>query len=278
MQTLTEPPPSPSSTTRLPGTIDLLRTELAVLQEAVQRLQVHDAPLLTARYLATLGEREYKLLQLQVDVRAYRRRIELAQARRNHGQSLDPLAVAVIVETVNAELVAWRATLKQRQQDLVLAQFTLHTLQYVPDEQVQRAKQAYRQLARWLHPDVQPENSALFETFWPAVQAAYLAYDVDQLETLVQVIARELPDKLPDGNDAALTTRLHELIALQARQLADLQAQPPMCYRVLLDNAQWVQKRCDELDLAIDQEAAQLAALVSRFADLCACGQAQSNG
>jgi hypothetical protein len=146
-----------------------------VLQEAVQRLQVHVAPLLTARYLATLGEREYQLLQLQVDVRAYRRRIELAQARLNQGQGMDRRAVADLVEAVNTELPAWRATLKQRQQDLLLAQFTLHTLQYVPDDQVQRAKQAYR---------------------------------------------------------------------------------------------------CAELDLALDQEAAQLAALVSRFADVCAGSQA----
>ena len=262
-----------SPTTQQPGPIDILRTELAVLQEAVQRLQVHDAPLLTARYLATVGEREYKLLQLQVDVRAYRRRIELAQARRNHGQSLDPRVVADIVEAVNCELLAWRATLKQRQQDLALAQFTLHTLQYLPAEQVQRAKQAYRQLARCLHPDAHPENTALFEQFWPAVQAAYLAYDVDQLETLVQVIGRGLQHFLPDADDAGLENRLQELIALQARQLADLQAQPPLCYRALLDNAQWVQGRCAELDLAIDQEATQLAALVSRFADLCASSQ-----
>ncbi len=202
------------------------RQELAVLQEAVQRIELHEAPLLTARYLATLGEREYRLLQLQVDVRAYRRRIELAQARRNHGQSLNQRAVAAIVEAVNAELEQWRVTLRQRQQDLALAQFTLSTLRYVPDDQVQAAKLAYRQLARWLHPDAHPENAALFARFWPAVQAAYQSYDLDQLETLVQVISRELPDPPDVADDGALTGRLQQLVAKQARLLADLQAHP----------------------------------------------------
>lgn len=273
MQTLNEPSAA-SPKAEQSGPIEALRTELAVLQEAVHRLQVHEAPLLTAHYLATLGEREYKLLQLQVDVRAYSRRIELAQARRNHGLSLGPVAVAAIIDLINTELEAWRSTLAQRQQDLLLAQFTLHNLQYMPDEQVQRAKQAYRKLARRLHPDAHPENAVLFARFWSAVQAAYLAYDMDQLETLVQVIARELPDQLPEVDETALATRLQELIALQARLLADLQAQPPISYRALLDDAQWVKKRCAEIDQAIEHEAAQLAALVSRFADLCACRQA----
>lgn len=270
--------PTEQATPATPNPIDALRQELAVLQEAVQRIATHEAPLLTARYLAALGEREHQLLQLQVDVRAWRRRNELAQARRNRGQYLDSTAVADIIEAVNTELEVWHATVLKRQQDLADAQRTLSTLQYLPAEQVQHAKQAYRQLARWLHPDAHPENTALFERFWPAVQAAYLAYDVDQLETLVQVIGRELPKPLPDSDVAALTARLQALIALQARQLADLQAQPPMCYRALLDDAPWVQRRSDALDLAIQQEAGQLAALVSRFADLCAAGQEPSHG
>lgn len=259
---------SPSPAYQSP--IEALRKELSVLQEAVQRIESHEAPFLTARYLATLGEREYRLLQLQVDVRAYRKRIELGQARRNHGQSLDQRAIAEIIEVVNTELEEWRTTLRQRQQALVLAQYQVSTVRCVPDEEVTAAKQAYRQLARWLHPDAHPEHAGLFARFWPAVQAAYLNYDVDQLETLVQVISRELPDPPDAPDDTALVGRLQRLIALQAGQLADLQAQPPMCYRALLDDAQWVQRRCAELDLAIAQEAAQLAALVSRFADLCA--------
>ncbi len=250
--------------------IETLRTELAVLQEAVQRVEVHEAPILTARYLATLGEREYKLLQLQVDVRAYRRRIELAQAVCNRGHKLDLRAVADIDASVNTELQEWHQALKQREQDLVLAHFNLKTMQLLPDDEVQRAKQAYRQLARWLHPDAHPENAALFARFWPAVQSAYRACDVDELETLVQVIARELPDVPPVADDEALAQHLKELIAAQARQLADLQAQPPMCYRVQLDDAVWVARRCAEMDLAIHLEAAQLAALVGRFADLTA--------
>lgn len=268
-------PQSAASTEANPtDAICALRTELAVLQEAVQRLQVHEVPLLTARYLVTLGEREYKLLQLQIDARAYRRRIELAQARCNRGQCLDMAAVAEITNAVQTELQAWQNTLLQRQQAVIAAQQTLQSLQFVPVDQVQHAKQAYRQLARWLHPDAHPENSALFERFWPAVQAAYQTYDVDQLETLVQVIGRELPAPESDTTDTEeLVTRLHALIAAQARQLADLQAQPPLCYSTLLDDAQWVQDKCNTLDLAINQQAVDLAALVSRFADLCACSQ-----
>ena len=264
-------PATPSALT----VIEALRTELAVLQEAVQRIEIHESPILTARYLATLGEREYKLLQLQVDVRAYRHRIEQAQAICNHGHKLDSRAVAEIDASVNSELQEWHKTLKQREQALVLAQFNLTMMQFLPDEQVQRAKQAYRQLARWLHPDAHPENAALFARFWPAVQAAYQAYHVDELETLVQVIARELPVVPTMADDEALTQRLKELIAVQARQLADLQAEPPMCYRTQLDDAAWVARRCAELDLAIHHEAAQLAALVGRFADLTAASNPQ---
>lgn len=248
--------------------VEQLRGELAILQEATNHIETNEKPLLMARYLSTLGEREHRLLQLQIEVRACERRIALVQALRNRGAVVDAAALHEIHCTVEAELAQWRQSLVQHEQALREADYFLRTLKSVPAEQVQRAKQSYRQLARWLHPDMHPEHADLFAQFWPAVQAAYENYDADQLDILVQVVARVLPAPAPLINPAQTAQRLRELIALAARHLSALHTQAPMCYRVQLSDPHWIATRCQELDSEIEREAQRLAQCVSHLAEL----------
>ncbi len=253
--------------TSLPNRADTLRADLAALLEAIARLEEHDRPILTARYLTTLGDLEYRLMELQVGALALRRRIELARARLNRGLRLTASDLAAIENEVAAELLAWRNTLQQKERDIAIAGLVLDSLTMVPPVEVQRIKSAYRKLARLLHPDVSPENAALFDAHWANVQQAYRAMDVALLEAILHLVEYEA-GQVAIGETTESVERLQVLVVEQARRLAQLRAGPPFCYAALLDNAEWVAGKRAELERAIVQEAERLAALVSHYAEI----------
>ncbi len=253
--------------TSLQNRADTLRADLAALMEAIARLEEHDRSILTARYLAALGDLEYRLMELQVEALALRRRIEMAQARLNRGERLTASDLADIENEVAAELLAWRNTLQQKELDIAVAGQVLDSLMVIPAAEVQRVKSAYRKLARLLHPDASPENAALFDMHWANVQQAYLTMDADLLEAILHVV-EHAAGKIAVTDTAETVERLQVLVAEQAQRLAQLRANPPFCYAALLDNADWVAGKRAELERAIIQEAERLAALVSRYAEI----------
>ena len=250
-------------TTSLANEVADLRTDLAVLLEAIARLNEVQLPILTARYLFALGELEHRLMALQIEVLAMRRRIEMVQARLNRGERMSLADVAEIA----TELLAWRNTLQQKEQGIALAGLVLSGLTAVSVADAQRVKSAYRKLARLLHPDVSPENVALFNTHWSNVQQAYRAMDADFLEAILHLVERDIGQPLI-GELAESIERLRSLVEEQARRLAQLQASPPFCYETLLNDEAWLAAKQTELEQDILHEAERLAVLVSRYAEI----------
>ena len=158
------------------GDADPLRLELSALIETINEMQSRAGPVLTARYQAALGRLELQLLELQIEVRSTRRRIEFLQSRVNRGESVTAEWVTDIEQRIETELADWRRQVLTQEQALTEAHSFLAGLSFASVADTQRVKAAYRQLARWLHPDASPENSDLFEKYWPSVQDAMRRY------------------------------------------------------------------------------------------------------
>jgi len=171
-----------------PTEVALLSQHLATLLESLEQMQQREKPYLLALYQANLGELDYRLLGLQVESRALQERIEMATRTLNHGEALTQHILDVIDEHIQQAFLVWQLQLNEQAQTLSDSFAYLTGLVPVDAEVVSRAKKAYRQLARLLHPDVSPQHQALFESYWPAVQNAYQTVDADLLEALLHVV------------------------------------------------------------------------------------------
>ena len=256
----------------LEGASDRLRNELSALIESIEELQTKTGPLLGARYQAALGRLEFQLLELQIDVQATRRRIELLQASVNHGTPITQEGVAEIDRRIATELADWRWQLVAREHALADAREFLAGIVLVDAGEATRVKSAYRRLARWLHPDASPENFDLFQKYWPAVQEAYRRVDRGLIEALLHLVEHALDTRAgkQSADIPSELDRLRVFVATRAERLARLRTEPPHCYAELLTDDAWVAARQSALERAIAAESERLAQLVMRLAELMA--------
>ena len=221
----------------LQDTADQLRHELSAVIEAIDEMQTRIAPMLTAHYQAALGRLELQLLELQIEVRSARRRIEFLQSRINRGEPVTAACLSEINYWITTELTELRRQVTTQAQALAEAQDFLAGVTFADSNETKRVKTAYRRLARYLHPDTSPENGDLFQRYWPVVQDAYQRIDAALIEALLHLVehaVNERSEKLPVVDSASELDRLRTPIATHAERLAHLKTMPPHCYADLL--------------------------------------------
>lgn len=266
-------PGSPRGSAATPcAASDPLLAELTAILERIARLEEYEGPLLFARYQQELGGMELQLLQIQVACQAMIRRIELAQQGINRGQGMSPARLREIESTVTGELQAWRQEIESREESLRRSLLLMAGLSTAPLVDAGRLKMLYRQLVRWLHPDVAPEEAELHARYWTAIQHAYHQGELEVLEALAHVVARELEERYgPDFSRHAGVTdqeRLRELVRHHAARLAALQNTPPHCHAARLNDAAWVAAKKAELTDILARESQRLEQLTEHFAAL----------
>jgi hypothetical protein len=256
--------------------IDCLSQQLAAILENLEQMQQKEKPYLLALYQTKLGDLEYRLLKLQIECRALQHRIELATTKLNRGESLTQHHLEEFEAQTQQALLAWQAQLKQHAEALASGLAYMQGLTAVDGNIVQRAKQAYRRLARLLHPDVNPQYQALFEHYWPSVQEAYRQVDANLLEALLQIVetavaqsqqSKEMPEET--------IARLKMLVEQQSERLVTLRNQPPFCWAEQLQDEHWLAERHITLETAITLETQRWSQLISRHADIAARVQAE---
>jgi hypothetical protein len=247
-----------------------LRTGIAVLLEEESRLLLLEQPVLIAEYEARLGALDLERLLLEAACSELRFRIEQLNALYNRGEAITPERLAQIDAAVAEEHALWAARLAQRENDLVLGLAALRSMVIVDVEVQQRCKAAYRRLVRLLHPDV-TQDPAASERFWQPVQAAYVEWDADRLETLLAVVQGELETDvehaLPQGMDALVQeiARLEKQVENLLRRQQDLLTRSPFCYRALLRDAAALEDLRTERITDIEQARARRDHLQARL-------------
>lgn len=202
---------------------DRLSRQLAAILENLEQMQQKEKPYLLALYQANLGGLEYQLLNLQVECRALLRRINLAMALLNRGEMLTQQHLNEIETQVKRDLLNWQTQLNEQALALAAGHAYLSGLVVVDAGALQRAKRAYRRLARLLHPDVSPQHRDLFDHYWQTVQDASSGIDADLLEALLHIIEIALSQRHnQDDNRAETIARLNALIASHSERLIHL--------------------------------------------------------
>ena len=249
--------------------IERLSIQLAAILETIEQMVNKEKPYLLALYQARLGNLEYELLKLQVECRALQQRIELATARLNRGELLTEQHLQAIETEVTQELANWYEQLKQQEQTIKAGIVYLNSLSAIDAKTAQRAKQLYRRLARLLHPDVSPENQALFERYWQAVQDAYRQIDADLLEALLQLVeSAALQTRNNQETPDEMIIRLKALIEQQSERWTQLLNQMPFCWATQLQDENWMCERQAMLQQSIAEASQQWTLLMARHAQI----------
>jgi predicted ATP-dependent endonuclease of OLD family len=239
--------------------IALLREELAHLFTTEHELLQIVKPNLLALYQQKIGAWEIGALQVEIELRRTRRRLEMAQAAVNRGEAPDWTAIDGQLEL---EFLAWQQKLKEAAARLTAAEERMKHL--LPPEKDRELKKLYYALVKKLHPDVNPELTEDQRRLWLRVRDAYEAGDLDELRALL-ALAVSSPPPAPTASalDALRATRdaLQKQSEAMEQRLAQIESQPPFPLRPQLADEDWVAARRQELEARTAQLSQQRTAL-----------------
>ncbi|HAT12139.1 MAG TPA: hypothetical protein DCS97_16505 [Planctomycetes bacterium] len=225
--------------------IHTLRDELARSVAYHDELRHTAIPYLEAVYQQAIGPAHLAALHAQVEAQRAKRLVELAMQAVNRGQPAPP--VARLAAQVEEELAAWRQHIAAMADGVQQATRAL-TKALTPADTT-ALKHLYRDLAKRLHPDANPQQSERERQLWQQVQEAYGDGDLERLRILAETVTAAQP--LPAGPDAlavlrAQRQRLHDrILALGAASVA-LEQRPPLSLRAQLTDPTWIAARIAE--------------------------------
>lgn len=231
---------------------ETLRSGLVSLLVERDHLLTVTKPYLEALYLAKLGDLKLALLELQVENRRSRRRLEMMRAAVNCGQTPD---MAAIEDQLDRELAEWHARLECERARVVAA--TRRIANLMSSEEAAELRRLFKSLARRLHPDVCADKAPEAVALWVAIQAAYSDGDLAGLRALALVADGLGPAPEVAGNVDALRSRRDELarqVVEVAAQLATIKATWPFTLMESLDDSGWVEAQRKEFRQMIEAE------------------------
>ena len=213
-------------------------------------------PYWEAKYTEAFGVLEQQCYAAFVRSSELCRRITLARAYMNHGAEPDAEAID---EQIAQEFKEYEEKLCQMEEERVRAAQILGAKE-MSDEDTKRFKHLYRQLAKKLHPDLHPEQTAEMKKLWQRAMDAYALGDLARLEILAAIVESKCADDVDIAAGAGknvtasvleeLRTALaetEERIRKCLTALERLEQEHPFKHRALLENPRAIDERKTEL-------------------------------
>lgn len=132
-----------------------------------------------------------------------------------------------------------------------------------------RVRRIYREMARKIHPDVNPDP--YFKPFWLMLKDAYDTYDIDRLEELRILISDALRDHgkgedfIPEGMTAE---ELERRISSIEEEIEDIIHTEPYTYKLILDSDDTIEEHRLELERQLNEYlrySEELTEVLKRF-------------
>ncbi len=221
---------------------------------------------LHAMYMNYIGQKEFKLYKLNVEILATKREIDLYQKAINQGKQISSQEVKKIIDKEYAE---YYSNLDEQAKEVQKARERLLSPKLSKKESEELSK-LFRQLVKKLHPDMNPNLPEEANRLWGKIMEAYKTNDLLQL-TVLSDLAEDLLKET-----AVQKKKLNSLETIQEQQqllenrtaelkkrMKDLESQAPYCYRELLSSKEKIKERREELEHQILQNTNYLAELVA---------------
>lgn len=167
--------------------LDILKEEYIKLLNDKDVLLNWGKPQLEALYTTRIGYLQIDRLQLQLHIKAFKRKIEMVQSAINRNLPVDITAIEL---QVAAELAEAEYRIIQETGKLEIAQNLLSHL--ASPERSSELRTLYRQFAKQLHPDVNPHLTDEQREIWHLIKDAYETGDLEKLKALELIYEKQL--------------------------------------------------------------------------------------
>lgn len=229
----------------------LLSQEFSQVYTEHQDLINSVGPRLSAEYLQAVGQLQYEILQLQLEIKLLAMRENLLRQYVNRDETPDLECVDKELEKVREE---YNAILKQEGEKLYYAKEYLKSPELSPDES-KEIRRLYQTIVKLVHPDLHPEaTEEMIEVFRRATQL-YKEADLDGIRDLYNVVIFRHPTEgidVTSGIDYEIEQLKGRISKLRSKITALWQTFPFTFAKELAD-PMWVEQRRRDLAETIRQ-------------------------
>ena len=221
-------------------------------------------PELENEYMLKIGRKEHRLFSCRLEIMRLRREISLYQAAANRRESISPETVQQILKQEFREYQEMLQELK----DKVHEAETSIPGQRMSASDALRRKKLYHKIAHKLHPDLNPDLPAGAAALWQRVQSAYSSGDLQELEVLNDLVDEMLEGKedfIRNINSMELMReeleKMQEKIRQLEEKLSKITGMPPFTYAEMLNDAEALRAKRQELEDEIQASGAHIEEL-----------------
>lgn len=222
-----------------------LKVQLAALLSERDDLLLHVCKNIEMDFMLKIGRLEYEAFQAQCDYLRVKRKCEMLQALKNRQEKPD---LDEIERLLDEELKEYMERLKLQFEEIAKA---IERSQYtdLTEDEAKEIKQYYRQIIKWLHPDLHPNISDEELKLFHAAVAAYEAADLETVRMIYELLADRTEDETLSSH--TLLKKRIEQLKMQIQQLEeqfeDIKSNYPYIYKDLLQDEKWVAERQEML-------------------------------
>lgn len=233
---------------------EALKEQVANQIEMYAHLVETEGPNIEAQYMMLVGQLEYQVMRLDMEVRRWKRRFTLRQMYLNRGEKPDPVAIEALLDK---EFGAWREKIAALVKKLEGSKLQFDAAK-MSDSDTNVVRCEYLKAVKKLHPDLNKHLTEAAKSLWNQIQKAYSAKSWRQLKFLVSLVDEVVvgtadfaatPDGLAELREACaqLEAKGREV----AGQIAALKATVPCTYAVLLEDPLLLERKQDSLNKKI---------------------------
>ncbi len=233
---------------------DLLRTEYIKLLNDKDVLVQWGKPQLEALYNTRLGYLQIEKLQLQLRIKALKRKIELVRAAINQNKIIDinEIELQVAAELAEAEFRIMNEVTKLENSKNLLSHLE-------SPERSAELRKLYKHLAKQLHPDVNNHLTEKQKKLWHLVKDAYETGDLGKLKAMEVVYEKELTavgNKIAELSYEEITLKIEVLkegIKVLNEQNLQIRNEFPFTIETQIKDDEWVSAQSAELKKELDK-------------------------
>ncbi|MCU0396403.1 MAG: J domain-containing protein [Chitinophagaceae bacterium] len=229
-----------------------LRLEYIALLNEKDVLLQWGKPQLLALYATRIGTFQVNLLQLQLRVKALKRKLEMVRGSLARQEKPDLIAIELAVA---AELAEAEQTIMRETAAIESGKDLLNHL--VSNEDSAALRQVFKAMAKRLHPDVNPQLTEAQQQLWQLAKEAYETCDLEKLKALSVVFEEALRDAehTPKTWSSAVLEERIGFLEAGIRRLKDelmaIRQQFPFDLESQIHDTAWVEQQTKEIEEAI---------------------------
>jgi len=225
-----------------------LKSELVSLISERDLLENTVRKNLEALYATRIGKNEYALYRLECDIARLKRKIELFQAKINHGQKPDILEIE---DKLNSEYQKWEKEISGILENIEKSRRRLENLR--EDGESIELHKIYRILVKKLHPDVITARTERTYMLWNRTMDAYKYGDLEELKAIAILVEDEKETGLQERDIGERIRSISQKVYKLLEYIKKIRLEFPFTIEKNIEDEGWVAGKNDEIFSKIDK-------------------------